>query len=213
MTFTYFRDEDFLNAPELLKVVLIFGLPLLSYWVLSNNQLETTDCKKKYGTLYENMHECQVACYMTTLFCCKRILLASTTIFIPHFIHATICVQILSSLFSLGLNLNKRPMKTKVLNLIENMNEGAVYLSCLFMLLFTDWLPDIELRYSLGYVFLPVFLFIILFNLGFVFHEMFLAFLRSKWVAKRSNSLNKKIEQIKANQRAKAGQIKTIGVQ
>jgi len=55
---------------------------------------------------------------------------------------------------------------------MEIINEGAIYLSGLTLFLFTDWIPDVETRYALGFVYTPVLLFICSINIGFVFYEM-----------------------------------------
>ena len=95
-------------------------------------------------------------------------------------------------------------MKSKLLNFIENLNETAIYLSCYFMFIFTEWIPDIETRYSLGYFYLPMFLAIVAINLGCVFYEMFKVFLRSKLFVTCRDSVRSKIDAIKFRQRIKA---------
>ena len=76
--------------------------------------------------------------------------------------------------------MNNKPMLSRKLNLIENVNEVAVYLSCYFMFIFTDWIPDIETRNTLGWFYLPMFLFIVSTNLAYVFYEMFLVTIKSR---------------------------------
>ena len=90
-------------------------------------------------------------------------------------------------------------MKSKLLNFIENLNEVAIYLSCYFMFIFTEWIPDIETRYSLGYIYLPMFLSIVAINLGCVFYEMFKVFMKSAFVVNCRNSIISKIHKIKRN--------------
>ena len=63
-------------------------------------------------------------------------------------------------------------MANKQLNTIECLNEGAVYTTSLFMLIFTDWIPDVEMRYTLGYVYMPLILGIVVVNLAIVIIEM-----------------------------------------
>ena len=44
-------------------------------------------------------------------------------------------------------------MDTKFFNIIEIMNESFVLMTGYYMLLFTDIVPDVEVRYSIGEVF------------------------------------------------------------
>lgn len=114
----------------------------------------------------------RTAVTITTLFCCKRILLALTTVYLNSFVIASVYFYCFSSLFTIGFILNNKPMGSKLMNFMEIINEVAVYLSTFVMFFFTEWIPDIEVRYTLGFVYLPGILGIILVNLACVIFEM-----------------------------------------
>jgi len=42
-------------------------------------------------------------------------------------------------------------MLTKAMNYTEIINEGLVFVTVYFMMFFTNWMQDIELRYELGF--------------------------------------------------------------
>jgi len=42
-------------------------------------------------------------------------------------------------------------MITKLMNYVEIMNEVLIIFTAYFMMFFTNWIQDIELRYSLGF--------------------------------------------------------------
>jgi hypothetical protein len=109
---------------------------------------------------------------VTTIFCAKRILLGFTTVYIAGLPLASTYVYGLGSLFSIGFFLNNKPMSSKIFNFMENLNEAAIYMMCYFTFLFTDWIPDIELRYTLGFVFMPCIVLIVLINIVCVFYDM-----------------------------------------
>jgi len=109
---------------------------------------------------------------MTTLFCSKRIILALTTVYLNDFVIASTYYYCFSSLFTIGFFMNNKPMSSKLMNKIEILNEFAIYLSTFVMFFFSDWIPDIEIRYTLGYVYLPGILTIVIVNLACVLYEM-----------------------------------------
>ena len=75
-------------------------------------------------------------------------------------------------------------MSSNIFNFMENLNEAAIYIVCYFTFLFTDWIPDLELRYTLGFVFMPVIVLIVAINIVCVFYDMFKAF-SQKYKAKK----------------------------
>ena len=135
--------------------------------------LEDPKFKKMYGSLYQNVYPLKNSAYkVTTIFCVKRILLGLTTAYLNGFVLASIYVYGFTSLFSIGWFLNERPMVSKLMNFMENINELAIYISCYFMFLFTEWIPDVEMRYNLGFIYLPALLSIIAANFACVIYDM-----------------------------------------
>ena len=47
--------------------------------------------------------------------------------------------------------LHFKPMITKAMNYTEMINEVLVFITVYFMMFFTNWVEDVELRYSLGF--------------------------------------------------------------
>ena len=63
-------------------------------------------------------------------------------------------------------------MQSKMMNFMEIINELAVYLTSYVIFFFSDWIDDIELRYTLGFVYMPGIMIIVVINLACVFYEM-----------------------------------------
>ena len=61
-----------------------------------------------------------------------------------------------------------RPMKTKILNIVEIMNEITFLSLIYFNYLFTDFEMNIEFRYTLGWAFLIIVAANVIINLGFI---------------------------------------------
>jgi len=98
--------------------------------------------------------------------------LGLSTIFMPYFPLISAYVYIYTAVFSIGFYVSNKPMVSKGMNVMEIINEFAIYLSGLCLFLFTDWIPDLETRYTLGFIYLPGLLFICSINIGYVFYEM-----------------------------------------
>lgn len=204
MVFSYFNSNeggfDMESLPaSILKFFIIMSLPVFSLFQLKRNfeKLDDPDFNKKFGTLFQNLYvKKSSATVMTTLFCTKRIILALTTVYLNNFVLASIYYYSFSSLFSIGYFLNERPFKNKLLNFMENINEAAVYLTSFMMFMFTDWIPDIEVRYTIGFVYLTGILGIVLINLACVLFEMGVALkhsIRNKWrIHKRKQDIMEK---------------------
>ena len=71
----------------------------------------------------------------------------------------------------MGYNSYHRPQTEKMMRFMDFINEFAVYLSSIFCFLFTDWI-DIDLRYTLGFVYLPLLFLVILTNIICVIFDM-----------------------------------------
>lgn len=99
-------------------------------------------------------------------------LLGFTTIYLAELPLASTYVYGLGSLFSIGFFLNNKPMSSNLFNFMENLNESAIYMVCYFTFLFTDWIPDIEMRYTLGFVFMPIVVGIVMINIVCVVWDM-----------------------------------------
>lgn len=170
--------------------MLICFLPVFSFKYLKDHREELNDPQfiTAFGTLYTNLITDKTSAYiMPCIFCVKRLLIALATVFMQDFILMSIYIYSFSSLFSIGYIIRKRPMKSQTMNRMEQVNEWALYITSLFMFLFTEWIPDISTRYTLGYIFMPTMMTIVSINLGCVFYEMYRVFSLSyrRWKLRR----------------------------
>ena len=79
---------------------------------------------------------------MTALFCIKRLIYALVTVYLGEHIVPNVYTYTFIPLFSIGFNLKNRPMISKLLNFMENINESIIYFSGYFILIFTQWVCD-----------------------------------------------------------------------
>jgi hypothetical protein len=63
-------------------------------------------------------------------------------------------------------------MNSRLLNGFEQMNEIFVLFICYFMFLFTDFIPDVEYRYKLGFKFIGLLGLVFFVNVLLVFVDM-----------------------------------------
>ena len=165
--------------PSIFKLFLIFVLPFFSFFYLKKNfnVLEEPEFLQKFSTLYQNLYPLKPTVYkMTTIFCLKRIIFSIVTAYLRAHVVPSIYCYTLIPIFSLGFNLNNTPMNSRVLNFIENLNECFVWINGYFLIMFTEWICDPEIRYMLGWIYMPIEILVIAINLVLIFYELFIAF-------------------------------------
>ena len=100
------------------------------------------------------------------------------TTYLGLYVVPQIYVYTFIPLFSIGYNLNHRPMDSKVLNCMENLNEFFILMNGYFMTVFTQWICDPAFRYKLGDIYLPFKLTILIINLILIIFDIGLAFFK-----------------------------------
>ena len=63
--------------------------------------------------------------------------------------------------------------KKSIRNKIEQVNEFFVQMTCVITSLFTEFVPDLNMQFLLGWYMIAAVLFILFFNLYFVFEQIF----------------------------------------
>ena len=97
--------------------------------------------------------------------------MAGTTVYIDDLPIMSIYAYCFSSLFQMGYNTYNRPQTQRMMRFMDFINEFAIYLSSIFCFIFTDWI-DIEMRYTMGWVYLPLLISVILTNILCVLYDM-----------------------------------------
>ena len=85
-----------------------------------------------------------------------------------HFI-INIYVITFISLASLYYYLNYRPFSLQLFNQIEVVNDLAILFSSYFLYLFSDWIDDPELKYTIGWAFFYFFILVLFGNIFVIF--------------------------------------------
>ena len=69
------------------------------------------------------------------------------TVFFNPFVAINIIVYFVLQLGTISLFLHFKPMFTKLMNYTEIMNELLIFITVYFMMIFTNWIQNVELRY------------------------------------------------------------------
>ena len=109
---------------------------------------------------------------MTAIFCIKRLIYGLITVHLTNYVVPQIYVYTFIPLFSIGYNLNNNPMNSRLLNLMENINEWIILCSGYFLLIFTQWICDPMERYNFGWYYIKLIIFVVTINLLLIFYEM-----------------------------------------
>ena len=161
---------------------MIFGIPIFSYFFLTDyyDELEEKEFKTKYIALYKNVdtrrksdHGKQIPYYYTTLYCLIRILLAYTTVYWSQYMIVNQLAYYAISMGAIGYYLVYKPLRGKVHNYVEIINSCFLLLGSYFMVIFSNWVPDIEIRYTFGTVFTYMTGFFIATNFIFICMEIY----------------------------------------
>jgi hypothetical protein len=129
-----------------MKLVIIIVFPIFCFVILRKHfyYVEDKAFIHRYETIYENLYPLKHTVYLQTpLFCIKRILLAYGAACIVRPVVINIALYIYLSLFTIGYNINNRPMSTRVIQAIENTNEFFILISGYIIILFSNWIFDV----------------------------------------------------------------------
>ena len=110
---------------------------------------------KKFGSLYLNLDtNKKYAVLFPFLFLIRRCLYAFSLAFFSSTNHLLqLAIQIYSSIALLGYILMIMPFEDPLLNYMELFNESSILATSYFLLAFTDFVPEAETRYTIGWVF------------------------------------------------------------
>ena len=107
----------------------------------------------------------------TTFFCLRRIVVAFATVYFSKLV-CQIYVNVFTSMFIIKFFVDEKPMEKRLQNKIELMNETFTLFSNYFMILFTDLIPSIEVRYMLGFRAIAIILIVVAINILLVFYDL-----------------------------------------
>ena len=89
-----------------------------------------------------------------------------------NYVVPNIYVYIFIPLFSIGYNSNNKPMNSKLLNFMENLNEMLILSNGYFLFVFTQWICDPKVRYSLGWIYIFMNTLVIFINFVIIIYDM-----------------------------------------
>ena len=98
--------------------------------------------------------------------------IAISTIFGNQAIIVDIYINVFGCLSMIKFLFDIKPMKNKFLNQCEIFNEVSLLFIYYIMFLFTDFIPDVEFRYTLGFYFIYLVGSVFLVNLTLVIYSM-----------------------------------------
>lgn len=115
------------------------------------------------------------------LFMLRRIAVAASTTSLDSLLITNIYVNNFTSLLLIKFYLDTKPMVDRPSNTLLILNECFVLLSFYAMFLFNDFIPDIEVRYKLGFKSIYLFISVVVVNIGSLVMQMG-QFLRIKYL-------------------------------
>ena len=139
------------------RLFVLTFLPVFSYFFLKRNKDQLADLKfiQRYGTLYMNLKINKFTAYCHTLaFCLRRLAISGLTVFQNDYLITNIYLNIYVSILMIKYLLDNKPMEKSYLNRLELLSEIFNLSLYYFMFIFTNFVPEIVTRYSLGFYFM-----------------------------------------------------------
>ena len=169
-------DFNFENLSMIIvKLGLLISLPIFSYNYLKKNRenLAKDDFKKPFGTLYMGLKENRPSAYMlNSLFCARRLILAFTTIYFNTFLTTNIYITFFGSLAMIKFYFDYTPYESPLLNRFEKVNEIFTLFISYYLFIFTEFVPDVEVRYKMGFYYINLVSLVFAFNISLIAYDI-----------------------------------------
>ena len=136
---------------------------------------------------------------VVTIFCMRRMFVAISTIFGNQAIIIDIYLNIFGCMGMIKFFFDFKPMNQAFLNQFEIFNEISLLFIYYFMFLFTDFIPDVEFRYTLGFYFIYLVGAVFFINLVLVIYSMIYAIyfdIRKKYAKKKWDQYDEVFEKM-----------------
>ena len=160
-------------------MIIMVAFPILSTIFLFKNkdQLLEEQFMAKYGPLYSNLRTLIKSSTMNllwlTFFLIKRATIVIVTLTLSNRLWFQVFFIVIAELVVLSHLSMFRPMSSKLLNLMEFLNEFFLLTACYFLFVFSDLILSIEARHYQGEVFRDSLIVLIFIN--FILLFLFLA--------------------------------------
>lgn len=154
-TYASLTTTQKISSP-LLLVGLMF-VPAFFAFILYRNRatLHTAETKQKYGSLYMNYETDKgSAIHFTALFLYRRLFFAAVIAFCTKSVVVQVWLSYSASLLMLWYTAAWAPMEAEQYDFLAVFNEMILCISVYILLLYTDYVPEPEMRYMFGEVLL-----------------------------------------------------------
>ena len=131
------------------------------------------DFQSKFSSLYTGIRtEITFSYVYTPLFCLRRSVIALMVVLANPYVQFNLIVYIALELSALAIFFTVKPMRDRLLNCSGVMNEGLIFATVYFMLAFTNYNPDVTLRYALGFGLTQCIILTLAINLGLMLYTV-----------------------------------------
>ena len=162
----YWPADDFAviynNIFTIAMAVIVIIMPLYSsiFYGLNVDEMDETEFKSKFGTLYEGLNldmdenKRKYALLFPFFYIVRRLLFVASAIWLEHFLWAQLAIQFACSVTMMIYLQSYRPFNDKIFTTLETFNEVTTIFLLYHMFTFTDWLPLASTRYIMGWSFI-----------------------------------------------------------
>lgn len=164
------KFSNYMSAIVLILSAVIFLICLI-YFSYNFDAFKYDDFKMSTvldGTRHNTTERREYAFSWVTYFIFRRLAFVYSVIFWVDFLWAQIALQIMVSVYAVIYLFYFWPLETPFANLMEVFNECTIVMLSYCLMCFTQWVPEVETRHRIGWVFVGVALTNILVHLTFL---------------------------------------------
>jgi hypothetical protein len=171
--------DDIINAwMTILMTSFVMGFPVFIYVFLRRNaeKLQLEDFKGRFESLYLNVDTSVKKSILTvSLFVFRRLIYSINIVLFSGSTCTQLFVQFFCCLLMLLFFADVKPMNQPFLNRMELFNEMTLLVCSYFLFAFTDFVPDANTRFMIGWAFIGLAALNILVNWMALFYKVFSA--------------------------------------
>ena len=192
-------------AVALFTLLVFYPLVMQRFLYLSHDKLDTVEFKRKFGHAYDYMNtkNRRFTLYQLIYFY-RRLIVPISVIYFPAGLMIQIGSLIVTSLAQLAVLTSWQPLSSARRNRSEILKQLSMTLVAYFLMCFTAWVDDYDVRYVLGYIIICLLLCQLLYSVVTLCWE-FTCSQKNKCMKRRAKALAKKNKNMKIH-----AQIKTM---
>ena len=158
--FSIFYNNLFTIGVAIVVFIMPFFTSVFYGWNI--DKMDEVEFKRRFGTLYQGLNldmeegKRKSGLFFPFFFVIRRIAFVGAAIWLAHFLWSQLAIQFFCSVTMIIYLFHYWPFDKPIFTMLEIMNEITSILLLYHMFCFTDWVPEAETRYLMGWSFIGI---------------------------------------------------------